>query len=83
MLVGQFMDILGSPWAAAKTQPVSPCVDFLGLVHDVADVPAGVTRFWPREALITKVNGIMSEARRCGGLLSGVASKPYGVATFL
>jgi hypothetical protein len=80
--VGEFMKLLGSPWAREKSQPGSDRGDFLGLIHDLSDVQSGTIKFWPREALIKKVTGIIHVARE-SGLQSGVAAKLYGISNFL
>ena len=80
--VGEFMKLIGSPWASAKSQPGANQGDFLGLVHDLNDVRSGTIRFWPREALVDKVTGIIRMARE-SGLHSGVAAKLYGICNFL
>ena len=69
--VGEFMSLLGSPWAKEKSQQCSRQGDFLGLVHDLSDLQAGTIRFWPREALITTVINIIDVARSTGLQWSG------------
>jgi len=76
------MQLLGSPWAPAKSQVSSSVGDFLGLMHDVSRAEEGVVRFWPRESLVAKVLGIINMASEVG-LPAGVASKLYGVANFI
>jgi len=78
----ELMELLGSPWAQAKTQRAAVEGDFLGLQHDLAQVSSGVIRFWPRETLIEKVDTIVELALQVG-LPSGQASKLYGVTNFL
>jgi len=80
--VSQFMKLLGSAWAKEKSQPCSHQGDFLGLLHDLTGVQAGTIKFWPREALITKVVDIIGLARDLG-LHSGTAAKLYGISNFL
>ena len=80
--VGEFMSILGSPWALGKTQPVDVQGDFLGLIHDFTEVQSGTIRFWPRQVLIQKVTDIISLARQTG-CPSGTAAKLYGISNFL
>ena len=80
--VGKFMKLIGSPWAKEKSQPCDSQGDFLGLVHDLSQVRSGTVRFWPRPALILKVDDIIKLARE-SGLHSGTAAKLYGIANFL
>ena len=80
--VGEFMKLMGSPWASAKSQPGGDQGDFLGLIHDLTEVQKGTIRFWPREALVKKVTSIIHVARE-SGLQSGVAAKLYGICNFL
>ena len=80
--VADLMQMLGSPWAPAKSQASSQGGDFLGLLHDVSRAEEGVVRFWPRESLVTKILSIISIAREVG-LPAGMASKLYGVANFI
>ena len=80
--VAEFMQLLGSPWAEAKSQVCSSEGDFLGLMHDVSRAEEGVIRFWPRESLVTKVLSLIEIAREVG-LTAGTASKLYGVANFI
>ena len=80
--VSEFMKLLGSPWAEEKSQPCSKQGDFLGLIHELAQVQFGTIRFWHRPALILKVSDIIALAREAG-LHSGTAAKLYGIANFL
>jgi hypothetical protein len=80
--VGEFMQLLGSPWASERKQLGDDSGDFLGLIHDLSVVQSGTIKFWPREALIKKATGITHVARE-SGLQSGVAVKPYGISNFL
>ena len=80
--VGDLMQLLGSPWAADKTQQGGADGDFLGFVHDLTKVQSGIIKFWPREALIVKVADIIALARQAG-LHSGMAAKLYGICNFL
>ena len=80
--VAAFMSLLGSPWAPEKSQRHGPTGDFLGLMHDLAEVVKGRIVFWPREALTEKVGAILAVARKTG-LPSGAASKLYGIMNFV
>ena len=73
--VAKFMQLVGSPWAPAKSQSCASSGDFLGLLHDLSDVATGhIIRFWPRPALTSKVGDMIQLAREIG-LPSGTASK--------
>jgi hypothetical protein len=76
------MDLLGSPWAPAKSQLAASGGDFLGLQHDFSEVGSGIISFWPRDTLITKVMDITGLALE-SGLPPGTAAKLYGVVNFL
>ena len=80
--VADLMQVLGSPWAAEKSQVSAYVGDFLGLMHDVSRAGEGVVRFWPRDSLVSKVLSIIGMAREVG-LPAGMASKLYGVFNFI
>lgn len=86
---GMRRDVLASscdwwdpPGAKGKSQPCRAYGDFLGLIHDLAEVQSGTIRFWSRAALIVKVADILALALQTG-LDSGTAVKMYGVWNFL
>jgi len=65
--VSQFMRLVGDPpGAKGKSQPCRAYGDFLGLIHDLAEVQSGTIRFWSRAALIVKVADILALALQTG-----------------
>ena len=80
--VSDLMQVLGSPWAAEKSQVSAHTGDFVGLMHDVSRAEEGVVCFWPRDSLVSKVLSIIGIARGVG-LPAGRASKLHGVFNFI
>jgi len=76
------MAIFGSPWAPKKSQRAAGQADFLGLLHNTTLAHTGRVSMWPRDTLVTKVEGILRQAATMG-LSPGQASKLYGVVNFL
>eukprot|EP00973_Karenia_brevis_P079461 11027261-Karenia_brevis.AAC.1 len=64
--VSCLMEILGSPWAPGKSQGCATQGDFLGLCHDLSDVPHGIVRFWRRPMLVTKALDIIALSQDIG-----------------
>ena len=80
----KFNDMLGTPFADDKKQPMKATGQFLGLDHDVSQaVSHGYVSFWARERLEAKVLDIISTCRTNYSLLPGTAAKLYGILNFL
>ena len=75
--------LLGTPFAAEKQQLMRSGATFLGLEHDLSEVPSrGRVTFWARDRIQKKLLDIIAQARSERRLPSGTASKLYGVANF-
>ena len=75
--------ILGTPFAAEKTQAMAPTGTFLGLDHDVGQAwDSGAVTFWAKKELEDKVRMDVTAAR-VSRLPPGVAAKIYGRVNFL
>lgn len=83
-LVAEVMQLLGYPFAQAKSQGPSATGDFLGLVHDLsaAHVTAEI-RVWIRDRLQAKISDLINTAFAEQRLHPGTAAKLYGCVTFL
>ncbi|CAE8589217.1 unnamed protein product, partial [Polarella glacialis] len=57
--------------------------DFLGLTHDLGRVTQGVVSFWPRQALLLKLNTMMVDAWLANFFPPGLAAKMFGMWNFL
>ena len=80
---GQLQTLLGTPFAAEKQQLMRSGATFLGLEHDLSEVPSrGRVTFWARDRIQKKLLDIIAQARYEQRLPSGTASKLYGVANF-
>jgi hypothetical protein len=82
LTIGLF-DLLGTPLAAEKRQFMAAVNTFLGIEHDLTDVPAGTVWFWPKPGLITKAIAMIDRAFTEDDLSPGQASKLRGVLGFL
>ena len=80
----QLNQLLGTPFAEEKHQPMACQGLFLGLDHDFRDIPtSGQVSFWPRQRLIDKVTDMIQESKLGQVLRPGTASKIYGMMNFL
>jgi len=80
----KFNDMLGTPFANDKKQPMQATGQFLGLDHDVSQaVSHGYVSFSARERLEAKVLDILATCRTNHSLLPGTAAKLYGILNFL
>lgn len=76
-------ELLGTPFAADKRQPMSDMGVFLGLEHHFKDtLSTGNVEFWVKDKLVSKLSGLISSSLQAGSLPPGVASKIYGLANF-
>ena len=76
-------EILGTPFAAEKSQKLAQSGTFLGLDFDFSTVAStGAVAFWVRERLERKVCDLLEQARQSQSLSPGV-SKLYGMLNFL
>ena len=63
-LIGTLYAELGAPLADGKRLYMATSNEFLGVVHDVSQaVRGGYVTFWPKEALVEKVNGYIRQFR--------------------
>ena len=81
--LARLLDILGSPWAERKRQPCASQADFLGLEHDLSNVPSGTITFWPRARLVDNVAAAVQLAHESRHISRGQAAKLYGRVNFL
>eukprot|EP00435_Cladocopium_sp_Y103_P019755 s1628_g4.t2 len=73
----------GTPFSKEKCQRMQASGTFLGLDHDFAQVhTAGLIRFWARDRIQQKLEGLMQTAESSERLTPGVAAKIYGIANF-
>jgi len=83
-LVKSVMEIVGYPFASAKSQGPSRTGDFLGLVHDFSTITVDrQVQVWIRERLQTKIQDFILTAMQSDQLHPGTAAKLYGCVTFL
>ena len=76
-------DLLGTPFAEDKRQPMSHMGVFLGLEHDMSQaLTQGVIHFWAKDKLVDKLRRLLQEAHKSEILTPGQASKIYGLANF-
>ena len=81
--VRKLMKILGTPFAPCKQQNMAVTGDFLGLVHDLTHATSsGLVKFWVRENLTAKLQGMIKTSRDTQKVTPGAASKFYGTANF-
>ena len=77
-------DLLGTPFVEEKRQPMHPSGTNLGVDFDFSIVPESCgIKFWVRERLQSKIEGMLEAAEESGTLPLGVASKLCGVLNFL
>ena len=76
-------ELLGTPFAADKRQPMSDMGVFLGLEHHFRHtLMTGTVEFWVKDKLVSKLSGLISSSLQSHCLTPGVASKIYGLANF-
>ena len=75
--------LLGTPFAPEKRQPMHSKGTFLGLDHDFTEsLRTGMVFFWAREKLQEKLRHLMQDSLESDKFTSGQAAKLYGLANF-
>ena len=83
-LGGIIFEMLGTPIAPKKRQPMATTGDFLGVTHDVSQVAVkGTVSFTPKQSLVEKAVAQLSAALSANHLEPGEASKLRGLLKFL
>ena len=76
-------ELLGTPVAPDKRQPMAAAGTFLGLTHDLTDVQRkGHVSFGARDKLHEKLRHMLAKARSDRVLSPGQAANIYGLANF-
>jgi hypothetical protein len=82
--LNDLMEILGSPFAADKSQPMAEKGVFLGLSHDFRHcIREGFVRVWIKPQLRSKVKGIINRCLSSELCTPATAEKLYGCLNFL
>ena len=82
--VANLFELLGTPTAEAKRQPVSQTTTFLGLMHKLAGAtdPDGTVAFEPKEELKYEDRVLIMQALECNSKCPGTANKLRGLLGF-